>query len=96
MIVSMFVLESRQMGDIWNCEPQTWWLSISSRLDTISLNFPVYWFEIFQNMTQNPLSQNYVNGLHLYQTQNSVQKTIPKVIIKNSNFVCKWYDFIFT
>ena len=37
MIVSMFVLESRQVGDI------------------LSLNFPVYWVEIFQNVTQNLL-----------------------------------------
>ena len=30
MIVSMSVLESRQMGDIQNHEPQTWWLRINA------------------------------------------------------------------
>ena len=70
MIVSMFILEIRQVGDVRNCEPQTQWLSLNSRLDT-SLNFLVYWVEIFQNAIQNLLSQNYVNLLHLYHTQTS-------------------------
>ena len=96
MIVSMFVLQSRQVEDVQNCEPQTLWLSINARLDNLSLNFPVYWVKIFQNMTQ-PIIPKQQNLLRLYQTQRSVQKTIPKVIIKkNVNFVCKWCDLIFT
>ena len=42
MIVWMFVLESWQVGNVGNCEPQTQWLSVNARLDTLSLNFPVY------------------------------------------------------
>ena len=60
MIVSMFVLDSRQEGDIWNCELQIWWPGINVRLETLPNstlytllnNFPVYWVEIFQNVTQ--------------------------------------------
>ena len=96
MNISKFLLERRQVGDIWNREPQTWWLSTNARLDTLSLNFLVYWFEIFQNVTQNLLSKNYLN-LHFYHAQSSVQKTISKVVTKKKfNFVCKWYDLIFT
>ena len=70
----MFVWEgeSRQVGDVQNREPQTRWLSVNARLDTLSLNFPVCWVEIFQNVTQNLLSQNYVNLLYLYHTQSSL------------------------
>ena len=49
---------------------------------TLCLNFPVYWVEIFQNVTHNLLSQNYINLLHLYDVQSYyIQKTISKVII---------------
>ena len=58
MIVSVFVLESRQVGNIQNHESQTQWLSISARLNTI------YRVKIFQNVTQNLLSQNYANLLY--------------------------------
>ena len=58
IIVSMFVLESRQVEDVRNREPQTRWLSVNARLGTLSLNFSVYWVQIFQNVTQNLLSQN--------------------------------------
>ena len=64
MTVSVYVLESRQVGDIWNHEPKTWWQSISVRLDTLILNFCFCWVKIFQNVTQNQLSQNYINLLH--------------------------------
>ena len=37
MNVLMFVLDSRQVGDAWSHEPQTRWLSINARLDTLSL-----------------------------------------------------------
>ena len=74
MIVSMFVLESRQVRVIQNHKPQTQRLSINAKLDTLSLKFPVYWVKIFQNVTENLLSQNYINHLHLYHAQSSVQK----------------------
>ena len=38
VIVSMFILESRQVGDVRNREPQTRWLSVNARVDTLSLN----------------------------------------------------------
>ena len=79
VIVSLFVLDSRQVGEVWNREPQTRWLSINARPDTLSLNFIVYWVKIFENLTQNSLSQNCVNLLHFYHTQSSVQTTITKV-----------------
>ena len=51
---------------------------------TLSLNFLVYWVDIFQNVTHNLLYQNYINLLHHYHTQSSVQKTILRVIIQKS------------
>ena len=39
IIVSMFVLENRQVRDLRNREPQTRWLSVNATLDTRSLNF---------------------------------------------------------
>ena len=38
-------------------------LSVDARLNTLSLNFQFCWVKIFQNVTQNLLSQNYVNLL---------------------------------
>ena len=96
MIVWMFVLDSRQVGNVGNCEPQTQWLSVNARLGTLRLNFPVYWFEIFPNVIQNLFSQNYVNLLHVYCTQKSVEKIIWKVIKKNFSFVSEWFDLTFT
>ena len=84
MIVSVFISESRQVGDVQNPEPQTR-LSANARFDTLSLNLPVYWVEIFQNVTQNLLSQNYVNLLHIHHTQSSVQKTITMAIKRRTS-----------
>ena len=69
IIISVFILESRQAGEVRNREPQTRWLLVNARIDTLSLNFAVYWVEIFQIVTQNLLSQNYVDLLHLYHAQ---------------------------
>ena len=63
--------------------PKLDWASMQG--STLSLNLPVYWVEIFQNVTQNLLSQNYVNLLHLHHTQSSVQKTVTKVIKRRTS-----------
>ena len=41
MNISMFLLETRQVGVVRNREPQTRSLEVNARLDTHSLNFPV-------------------------------------------------------
>ena len=55
MIVSVFVLESRQMGTFEFVNPKHDDKSVNARLDSpsLSLNFPVCWVEIFQDVTQN-------------------------------------------
>ena len=93
MIVSMFVLESRQAGDVQNPEPQTQWLSVNARLDTLSLNFPVYKVKIFQNVTQNLLSQNFVNLLHLSSLMN-VKIKLDLKTFKRKNLVLVFWNFL--
>ena len=78
MIVSMLALEGRQVGDVRNREPQTLWLSVKASPDTLSRNFPVYWIEIFQNVTQNVfsvLSTNLKSCVHLPESQNTIWST---------------------
>ena len=93
MIVSVFVLESRQVGDVQNPEPQTQWLSVNARLDTLSVNFPVYKVKIFQNVTQNLLSQNCVNLLHLSPLMN-VKIKLDLKTFKRKNLVLVFWNFL--
>ena len=39
---------------------------------------------MFQNVTQNLLSQNYGNLLHLYHTHSSVQKQFQRLLLKRT------------
>ena len=77
------VLESTQVGDVWSHEPQTRWLSINVRLDTLSLLG-----QSISKCDSKPIIPKL--HLHVYHAQSSVWKTIPKVIIqKNFNFASK-------
>ena len=95
MIVSMLVLGSGQVGDLWNCEPQKRWLCINARLNTLSVLT-----SLGQNISKcdsKPTTPKLCKSSKSYYTQSSVQATIPMVIIKKSfNFVCRWCDLIFT
>ena len=90
MIASLFFLQCRQVGDVQNREPQTQWLCVNARLDTLSLNFPVYWVEIFQNVVQNLLSQNYVNLLHLFHLMNVKTKLHSKTFKRKNRVLIFW------
>ena len=60
---------------------------------TLSLNFPVYWVEIFQNVIQNLLSQKYVILLHLFPPMN-VKTKLDSKIFKRKNLVLICWNFL--